>query len=434
MLRGPCPIQRLLLLGFLMLFATLVLKYSSWECSFSDLGKDALHLKSQRCKDQLYRALKLPPRGQINCSRIVRGDAEAVQAVLLSRLEKTRRPEPLGPRDYLNLTQDCALFKAGRRFLGSPLSQEEEDFPIAYSMVVHDKVEMFERLLRSIYAPQNIYCVHVDLKSPDEFREAVRRIASCFHNVFLASRTERVVYASWARVQADLNCMEELLRSPVPWRYLLNTCGTDFPLKTNAEIVRTLKFLNGKNNMESEKPSSVKRARWKYSHRVGDSVVRTDREKGPPPHGAPMFTGSAYVVVTRGFVRALFENPAAQQLLEWSRDTYSPDEHVWATLHRMPGMPGSVPYNDKYEVSDVNAVARLVKWEYLEGDVSRGAPYPPCTGAHRRAVCVYGVGDLHWMLQTHHLLANKFDPSVDDSAIQCLEEHLRHKALYGEGL
>nr|XP_048723922.1 beta-1,3-galactosyl-O-glycosyl-glycoprotein beta-1,6-N-acetylglucosaminyltransferase 3 [Caretta caretta] len=429
-----CQIQRLLFMGFLMLFATVVLKYSSWECNFSDLGKETVHMKSESCKDHLYQSLKLSPRGQINCSRIVRGDVKAVEEALLSRLQKKTKSEPLTPKDYVNLTKDCAHFKQRRRFVEFPLSKEEEEFPIAYSMVVHEKTEMFERLLRSIYTPQNIYCVHVDLKSLDEFREAVRGIASCFENVFVATKLERVVYASWSRVQADLNCMEDLLKSNVPWRYLLNTCGTDFPIKTNAEIVRTLKFLNGRNNMESEKPSSIKEARWKYHHHVENSVIRTTKEKSPPPQASPMFTGNAYVVITRDFVQALFENPTAQQLLEWSKDTYSPDEHIWATLHRMPSMPGSVPYNNKYEVSDLNAVARLVKWSYLEGDVSKGAPYPPCTGIHQREVCVYGVGDLHWMLQNHHLLANKFDPKVDENAIQCLEEYLRYKSVYGKNL
>lgn len=42
-------------------------------------------------------------------------------------------------------------------------------------------------------------------------------------------------------------------------------------------------------------------------------------------------------------------------------------------------------------------------------------------------MCVYGAGDLQWMLQQHHLFANKFD--TDPIAIRCLEEHLKRKAL-----
>ncbi|NXY49568.1 GCNT3 acetylglucosaminyltransferase, partial [Ceuthmochares aereus] len=387
-----------------------------------------------RCRQRLYRALELAPRPGVNCSAIVRGDPESLQRARLESLEVARRRAALTPRHYLNLTRDCGTFKATRRFLEFPLSEEEAEFPIAYSMVIHDKIEMFERLLRSLYAPQNVYCVHVDGKSPAEFQEAVRAIAACFPNVFVASRLEEVVYASWSRLQADLNCMQDLLRSPVPWRYVLNTCGTDFPIKTNAEIVQALKVLRGRNSLESEKPSAYKKNRWLYHHNVGKSISRTATVKPPPPLKSPMFTGSAYIVVSRAFVQHVFKDPMVQRFLEWSKDTYSPDEHVWATLNRMPGVPGAAPQSAKYELSDMNALPRLVKWQYQEGDTSKGAPYPPCTGQHQRSVCIYGAGDLHWMLQHHHFLANKFDPEVDDVAIQCLEEHLRHMALYGQGL
>lgn len=427
-------VLRLLAVGSVMLCATVVLRYTSWECRLNDLGQATNDLQAQLCKDQLYQSLRLPPKNGISCSRITRGDAGVVQQALLWRLQKKNRRVSMSEGDYLNATRNCRLFKDSRRYIQFPLSNEEADFPIAYSMVIHNQIHMFERLLRSIYTPQNVYCIHVDKKSPKPFKEAVRAIASCFDNVFVASKLEQVVYASWSRVQADLNCMEDLLASKVRWKYLLNTCGTDFPIKTNAEVVHALKALNQQNNMESERPSSAKALRWKYIHEVTDYVSRTSAEKSPPPHGSPMFTGNAYIVVTREFVEHLFKDPTVKQFLEWNKDTYSPDEHLWATLNRMPGVPGSVPSNNKYDLTDMNAIARVVKWSYLEGDIRKGAPYPPCTGASRRAVCVYGVGDLHWMIAQHHLLANKFDPSVDDHAIQCLEEYLRYKAINGKEL
>ena len=36
-----------------------------------------------------------------------------------------------------------------------------------------------------------------------------------------------------------------------PWKYVLNLCGQDFPLKTNLDIVRILKSFHGYNNMET---------------------------------------------------------------------------------------------------------------------------------------------------------------------------------------
>ncbi|XP_063337185.1 beta-1,3-galactosyl-O-glycosyl-glycoprotein beta-1,6-N-acetylglucosaminyltransferase 3-like [Pelmatolapia mariae] len=296
-------------------------------------------------------------------------------------------------------------------------------------MVIHDKIEMFERLLRAVYAPQNIYCVHVDQKSSATFRHAVAAIVSCFPNVFVASKLERVVYASWFRVQADLNCMKDLLNTHINWRYLLNTCGTDFPIKTNREMVTALKFLNGRNSMESEVTPGYKKGRWQYHHNITNSVINTNVRKSDPPISIPMFSGNAYFVVTRAFVEHVMEDREVQKFLEWEKDTYSPDEHIWATLQRMPPLPGSVPQNGRYDMSDMLALARAVKWWYSAGDMNKGAPYYPCTGVYRGAVCVYGVGDLPWLLKQHHLFANKFDPEVDDVAIRCLESVLRFKAL-----
>ncbi|KAM4675953.1 beta-1,3-galactosyl-O-glycosyl-glycoprotein beta-1,6-N-acetylglucosaminyltransferase 3-like [Discoglossus pictus] len=381
--------------------------------------------------DYYYKTLLLPASGQKNCSKIIRGDWDEVRKALIDNLIVKNKKEIVTDSVYLNMTIDCKMFIEKRKYVMFSLSKEEEAFPIAYSMVVHDNVEMFERLLRAIYAPQNIYCVHVDEKSPDLFKKAVRAITSCFDNVFVASKLEKVVYASWSRVQADLNCMEDLLKSDVQWRYLLNTCGTDFPIKTNAEIVKVLKSLNGRNSMESEKPTEYKKRRWEYHYNVEKHIIWTDTKKDPPPVPSPIFVGNAYVVVSKEFVKCLFKNPIAKQFIEWAKDTYSPDEFLWATLQRVPGIPGFMSTSNKYDTSDINAVARLVKWESLEGDISKGAPYAPCTGKHRRSVCVYGTGDLSWMLQQHHLFANKFDPLVDDHAVQCLEEHLRHKSFLG---
>jgi len=370
------------------------------------------------------------------CSAIIQGDMDGVDKDIFGKLlisKKKKSKYLLSESFYLNATKDCPSYIQDRGFLMLSLSKEERDFPIAYSMVIHEKIEMFERLLRAIYTPDNVYCVHVDLKSPEIFKEAVRAIVSCLTNVFVASNLENVIYASWSRVQADINCMQDLLKSPVQWRYLLNTCGNDFPIKTNGEMIQSLKLLNGKNSLESETVKS-KKVRWQYHHNVTDFVIRTDVTKSPPPIQSPMFTGNAYFVVSREFVDHIFKSEEIQDFMKWAKDTYSPDEHIWATLQRMHSVPGSDPPNSKYEQSDMSSIARLVKWSYHEGDIKSGAPYPPCTGTYRWEVCIYGAGDLKWIVIQHHLLANKFDPEVDDVAIKCMEAFLRYKAIYGRSL
>lgn len=49
-----------------------------------------------------------------------------------------------------------------------------------------------ERLLRSIYQPQNYYCIHIDSKADESTKNAMAAITKCFDNVFVASRLESV--------------------------------------------------------------------------------------------------------------------------------------------------------------------------------------------------------------------------------------------------
>ncbi|XP_073534860.1 N-acetyllactosaminide beta-1,6-N-acetylglucosaminyl-transferase-like isoform X2 [Phyllobates terribilis] len=274
-------------------------------------------------------------------------------------------------------------------YITAPLSAEEADFPLAYIIVLHKEFDTFERLFRAIYMPQNIYCIHVDEKSSAEYLQAVDDFINCFPNAFLASKMEPVVYAGISRLQADLNCMKDLLKSEVQWKYVINTCGQDFPLKTNKEIVQHLKKFNGKNITPGVLPPDHAIPRTKYVHRediVHSHVRRTNTVKPPPPHNITLYFGSAYVALTREFTKFILEDQRALDLLKWSKDTYSPDEHYWVTLNRIPG-------------------------RYV------------------RQVCVYGEGDLPWLYNSTRVFANKFELSRYPPTVECLELRIRRKTL-----
>ncbi|XP_073322849.1 beta-1,3-galactosyl-O-glycosyl-glycoprotein beta-1,6-N-acetylglucosaminyltransferase-like [Pagrus major] len=371
------------------------------------------------------------PEKMCDCSEILRGEREALEQAKLLTITKTFKDSTRIPDEYyINATKDCRKFQLSRKYLTFPLSQEEEDFPLAYSIVVHHKVQNFERLLRAIYAPQNIYCVHVDKKSDISVFSAIMAITSCFPNVFMVSKSVSVVYAAWPRVQADLNCMADLYNASTTWKYFINLCGQDFPLKTNLEIVRMLRSLRGGNSLESEQIGGKK---WRVtnSYQIVDGQIQAvGKVKEPSPFNLPIMSGNAYIVVNRGYVRSVLEDNRLQALIEWAKDTWSPDEFLWATIQRIPGVPGSTWPNSKYDMTDINAIARLVKWSWHEGsEGSLEAVYPECHGNHVRAICVYGAGDLQWLLKQHHLFANKFDTDTDPIAVYCLEKFLREKAL-----
>ncbi|XP_007950365.1 N-acetyllactosaminide beta-1,6-N-acetylglucosaminyl-transferase-like [Orycteropus afer afer] len=237
----------------------------------------------------------------------------------------------------------CDEFLVLSHYITETLSTEEAAFPLAYAVTIHKDFDTFERLFRAIYMPQNVYCVHVDEKATAEFKDAVKQLLSCFPNAFLASKMVPVVYGGISRLHADLNCMRDLVASEVPWKYVINTCGQDFPLKTNKEIVHYLKGLKGKNITPGVLPPDHVIGRTKYVHQEllglkNSYMTKTKKLKTPPPHNMTVYFGTAYVALTREFVNFVLQDQHALDLLSWSKDTYSPDEHFWVTLNRIPGM------------------------------------------------------------------------------------------------
>ncbi|XP_038590223.1 beta-1,3-galactosyl-O-glycosyl-glycoprotein beta-1,6-N-acetylglucosaminyltransferase 4-like [Micropterus salmoides] len=361
----------------------------------------------------------------INCSAIYDMDPVEVGKSLI-----IRRKQIVEDKDesLANLTLNCPLFIKSRGYDDVCMSEEENDFPLAYSLVVHKSAWMVERLIKALYSPSNIYCIHYDQKSSAKFISAMEGLARCLPNVFIASKRESVFYASISRLKADLNCLSDLLQSEVKWKYVINLCGQDFPLRSNIELVSELKKLKGDNMLETSRPSQSKKQRFSFHYELRDAnfeyqklPVRTGQIKTPPPHSIEMFSGNAYFVLSRDFVRHMNSSVVVKDFLAWSEDTYSPDEHFWATLVRLPGVPGAVP-RSRPDISDLMSKTRLVKWHYLEENL-----YPPCTGQHIRSVCIFGAAEMRWLLNYGHWFANKFDPKVDPIIIQCLEEKLEQK-------
>ena len=111
--------------------------------------------------------------------------------------------------------QDCSRVLQ-TRFVHPPVSKEEEQLPIAFGLAVYKGARLLERLLRAIYKPNNVYCIHIEKKTSAVFRKAIRQaIIGCLPNVFIAGNSADVSWGHITVVEAQFSCMEELLKSPV---------------------------------------------------------------------------------------------------------------------------------------------------------------------------------------------------------------------------
>ena len=64
-------------------------------------------------------------------------------------------------------------------------------------------------------------------------------MTDCFPNVFQASRAIDIHYFNFTLVEATMVCLEDL--STKLYKYVINLCAHDYPLKTNFQMVRSLK-------------------------------------------------------------------------------------------------------------------------------------------------------------------------------------------------
>ncbi|KAH9500156.1 Beta-1,3-galactosyl-O-glycosyl-glycoprotein beta-1,6-N-acetylglucosaminyltransferase [Bulinus truncatus] len=274
-------------------------------------------------------------------------------------------------------------------------------------------------VLRAIYRPHNVYCLTVDLNSGPTFISAVKSVIRCLPNVFLAKTLERIVYAGFTRLMADIHCMRELLDSPVGWEYLINLPGQQFPLRTNLEIVNILKIYNGANDLlgVSGKKSLPRRYRVKH-HVIFDKLTgknitaETVGRYPPPPHDFQVVKGSAYGTFSRAFVEFAMSDPMAQELIEWSKGIESPDEYVWSTLHHTNVV--KVPGGYTGDPETKRALTTFVAWQREM----------PCESIHVRWICIFSAADLPMLMTRQELFANKFYIDLYPVTLHCLDQYI----------
>ncbi|KAH9514865.1 Beta-1,3-galactosyl-O-glycosyl-glycoprotein beta-1,6-N-acetylglucosaminyltransferase [Bulinus truncatus] len=336
----------------------------------------------------------------VNCRKLFSGDHDEI--VHAQNYVKTMNTTMFSEQFYLNLTTNCELFQKQRGYIMCPLTSEEEDFPIAFTMLAYKDVEMVERLLRSIYRPQNYYCIHVDKKSDEQFMKAVSAIASCFENVFVPMERIDVVWGNYSVLEPELICMKYLWKYST-WKYFINLTGQEFPLKTNWELVQILKAYNGANDVEV----TIRRANKK-------------RWLSTPPHNLTAVKGAVHVAINRDFVDYVLHNKIAEDLLDWVRPAKVPVETFFTMLNHNPqlGIRGSykgIPETDPDTSMVKPFLARFKNW--------RNSPFSyPCAGRFVRSICILTTGDLPILGGAKHLFANKFFLREDPIVISCLEE------------
>ena len=227
------------------------------------------------------------------------------------------------------------------------MSKEEKQLPIAFSLTVYKGSRLLDRILRAIYMPNNVYCIHIDKKSSEVLRKAIQAIIRCLPNVFIAANSVDVIWGHITVIQAQFSCMEELLKSQVKWKFYISLVGQDFPLYDNKQVVKVLQGLNNTNkNIASFLMPKHELNRTKVVFMLKNRrMYKTQKPKGPPPHNISIYKGSTHIIAIRQFVEFVLYSQKGKDFYEFLKDSQIPDETIYSSLQRHPGVPGGINGN-----------------------------------------------------------------------------------------
>ncbi|KAK3589241.1 hypothetical protein CHS0354_008303 [Potamilus streckersoni] len=333
----------------------------------------------------------------VNCKKLFDGDY--IEMNKTYKLLETFKPKPITDTEYISMTKSCDSFLEKRGYIMRSLSSVEETFPLAFSMLMYKDVYQAERLLRAIYRPQNIYCIHVDRKAARDVKDAMTSIASCFDNVFIASQLYDVEWGTISVLDAELSCMRDLLDKHKSWKYFINLTGQEFPLRTNYELVKILLVYDGANDIMGG-PTSKWQNRWAGA--------------GTPPHGIRPMKGGTHILANRDFVDFLVNNRIAQDVYNWTKYTIIPDEIFFNTMNHNSQLGVRGQYNGSIPPNEEMYFSRIKIWTY-----SLGAD---CHGEIDRGICIFGIGDLPLLKTRKEFIFNKFHWDFQSFTLDCIEE------------
>ncbi|CAI0378418.1 unnamed protein product [Linum tenue] len=209
------------------------------------------------------------------------------------------------------------------------------------------------RTLHALYHPRNHYVVHLDLESPAEERlELAARVEkhpifAKYGNVYMNSKANMVTYRGPTMVSNTLHACAILLKRSKEWDWFINLSASDYPLVTQDDLLDTFSTLNRNLNFIEH----TSQLGWKEEKRampliVDPGLYSTTKEdifganpKRPLPTAFKLFTGSAWMVLTRSFVEYLiwgWDNLPRTLLMYYANFVSSPEGYFHTVICNAP--------------------------------------------------------------------------------------------------
>lgn len=272
----------------------------------------------------------------------------------------------------------------------------------------HKDVVVINRLIRAFDHPSFVVYVHLDLKSdvdPAALDPLARRIRN----------RRRVYWGDFSQVEAILASLAEI-QSAEDYEHVICVSGQDFPVWSNARILRYLSEAKGRQFMHHAPlaPGGWPEAadRVQYYHYTGRSralslVYRASRAamrllslKRSMPGGMTAYGGSNWYTLTRGGVEYVLAFVASHQAyIDFMRTVSIPDEVFFHTIL----------LNSDLRDTIVNDHLRYVDW-------SERLPNPKCLT----------TADFDRIVASGKMICRKIDVRTGLELVDRLEAHRRN--------
>ena len=383
-------------------------------------------------KDKTAQITYLKPTLPVSCDLLFKGD-ETEREKVREMLDKWNNS--ISDDDFLNSLISCSTIVPtfNNNFY---TSKEEKQFPLAFVILIYyenHSIQQYIRLLRFLYRPHNIYCLHIDQKAPQYWIQAITQFTSCFDNILLAQKAVEVVYSSPSILTAHLACLEELTHSDMNWQYSINLHGTELPLVTNKEMVQTLKRLQGLNVVTQGKDVSkfgnktltYRRITHKTVYIPGEGMMISNEVLGPIPYNLTIFKSadSPNGAFSRDFVHFMLTSPKAVALFEYLQNVHSSLEFFFSTVNNIPEAPGG--HNVFLRTHPHPKLPAITSRIWRQNDTNASL----CNDHfYRHKICIVSSSDLPNLKnkseQGSQFFHNKYLIDYDHVVMDCMEQIL----------
>ena len=273
---------------------------------------------------------------------------------------------------------------------------------IAWFIMLHNRPDQFEWLLNAIYNPDDVFLVHVDLKSLLNYKgrggtySRVKQLIAGKPKVRLM-RPRTTNWGGWSLGRISLDAIDMLLQADQNWTHFINLSGDCYPVRRLADIRDVLRDNPDDVFVQTKAFTDLPPGDWHPQRpRMIETPVKIlalPGRRAPPKSFKLDHKGSQWVILPRAFCEWQRQVPFRKDMDRYMRFSPLSDELVFQTL-LLNG-----PFADR-QAPHYGRAIRLVE----------PAAHP----------AVLRSTDLEFIQSQPALFGRKFDVSADRSILELL--------------